>query len=127
MLGDKLGEEEGKITGMRVISVKNGIPQVEITFQSRGKLLGIEFNNLGTFLSIPWPSRVLHGEGKGFLTTKDGEVATWSGEGVGRPGPSGAASWRGSLHLLTQSQKLARLNSIRARVYDFLPKKNFAS
>ncbi len=55
----------------------------------------------------------LYGEGKEIVITKDGEMASWTGQGVGKFTGRGSASiWRGPLFYQTSSQKLACLNSI---------------
>jgi len=41
MLGEQIGEEKGKVTARRVISIDVGT-KVEVSFQSSGKLLGVE-------------------------------------------------------------------------------------
>jgi hypothetical protein len=55
----------------------------------------------------------LAGEGRGVVTTSEGEVATWTGNGVGRMlGRGSAASWRGSIYYQTQAESLSRLNGV---------------
>lgn len=45
--------------------------------------------------------------------TKDGDMGTWSGAGVGRfTGEGAAVSFRGALYFQIASQKLAHLNGI---------------
>jgi hypothetical protein len=47
---------------------------------------------------------VLHGEGQGIVTTKDGKgVDTWTGQGVGKFTGPGKVSFRGSIFLRTPS------------------------
>jgi hypothetical protein len=60
----------------------------------------------------------LYGEGQGVIITKDGEAATWKGQGVGRFVAGGAVSYRGAVDYSTTSPKLARLNTIAA-VFEF--------
>lgn len=110
MLGEVLGEESGKITGHRVARAGAGGPRVEITFQSTGKLLGIEYRGLGTYWSAMRPGGFLYGEGQGVLMTKDGDSIIWVGQGTGRFKPGGGLSWRGAVYYETASSKLARLN-----------------
>lgn len=116
MLGDLLGEEHGKIVGYRVLSTAG--PRVEVSFRASGKILGVETMSMGTYVSVAAPGGSMHGEGQGFVTTGDGEMATWSGSGVGKLKPGGAASWRGAIFYQTTSPKLARLNGIAA-VFEF--------
>ena len=118
MLGEKLGEDIGQVTGMRVLPSPNGIPQVETSFQASGVFLGTQATDIGTFVSTPRPDGNYAGEGQGILRTEDGDVATWTGTGIGVPGPGGAVSWRGCVYYQSASEKLARLNGC-AGVYEF--------
>jgi len=110
MLGEQLGEEQGKITTYRVLSTEG--PKVEVSFRATGKMLGVETKGFGTYWSVMKPGGYLQGEGQGVLMTKDGESASWSGSGVGKFTPSGGLSWRGCIYYTTASQKLARLNGV---------------
>ena len=68
---------------------------------------------MGTYRSVARAEGMLHGEGQGVTMTKDGEMASWTGQGVGRfMGRGEAVSFRGALYYQTASSKLARLNSI---------------
>jgi hypothetical protein len=117
MLGELIIEERGKITMQRVLDDTG--PKIEAAFQISGKVLGVEETNLGTFSSVLTAAAVLYGEGRGVVMTKDGEMVTWKGAGVGRfTGRGTAVSWRGAVYFQTQSQKLSRLNSV-AGVHEF--------
>lgn len=118
MLGEMIGETQGKITGNRVLPSDGQAPKVESSFQDSGKILGVEITDIGTYWSIVRGGG-LYGEGQGIIMTRDGEMAYWTGQGVGRFTGRGSASiWRGSLFYQTSSQKLARLNSI-AVVFEY--------
>jgi hypothetical protein len=55
----------------------------------------------------------MHGEGQGVITTKDGkELATWTGQGIGRFTGSGKISFRGSLFFRTTSTGEGKLSSL---------------
>jgi len=115
MLGEQIiHDERGKIIGTRVLPSQPGQgPKMEVTFQTTGKILGIDFNNTGTLQSVPKSEGVLYVEGQGVLTTEDGEMASWTTQGVGKPtGPGMAVTVRGTVFFQTSSQKLARLNSM---------------
>ncbi len=117
MLGNQVGEARGKRTGRRVLSVDAGF-KVEVSFEDRGNLLGIEGFSIGTYWSRNQPDGSLYGEGQGVFITADGEAATWRGAGVGRLLAGGAVSYRGAIYYSTASQKLARLNAV-ASVFEF--------
>jgi hypothetical protein len=118
MLGEMLGEERGKVTGYRVLPSDGHGPKVEVSFQASGQILGIEGNDLGTYWSAPKAGGFLYGEGQGVLMTRDGDMASWVGQGVGKLGPGGSASWRGAIYYSTTSTKLARLNGV-AIVFEY--------
>jgi hypothetical protein len=114
MLGDLVIEDNGKITGQRVLDVVEG-PKIEVSFLMLGRYKGIEGNDIGTYWTVPRPGGVMYGEGQGVITTKDGkEMATWTGQGVGRfTSPGGKISFRGSLFFrTTSSANLSALNNL---------------
>ena len=66
-----------------------------------------------TFVSRHISAGILHGEGKGVITTGESELATFRGEGVGKIGPSGGARCHGSDYYRTSSSgKLAFLSNV---------------
>jgi hypothetical protein len=117
MLGEQVGELRGKRTGRRVLSAEGGF-KVEVSFEDSGKVFGMDVNDFGTYVSAPRPDGTLYGEGQGVTMTKDGDMATWKGQGVGRFVGGGAVSYRGSLYFNSASPKLARLNSV-AVVFEY--------
>jgi len=116
MLGDKIGEESGKITSQKVLPPDGANPQFEATYQGSGKILGVDMTVMTTYSSVVMPDGTLHGEGRGVLLTPTGGRVNVKGEGIGRPKGSSpsAVSWRGNLYYATASQALERLNSIVA-------------
>ncbi len=117
MLGEQLGEGRGKRTGRRVLPADSGF-KVEVSFESNGKLLGVEYTEVGTYWSESRPDGSLYGEGQGVVIGRDGDVATWKGGGVGKFAGGGAVRYRGAIYYSTTSQKLARLNGT-ATVFEF--------
>ena len=116
MQGDLIGEEQGKVTGIRVLPSEGG-PKVEVTFRTNTKILGLEAINLGTYSSAVQPGGFLYGEGQGVLTTKGGDMASWTGSGTGQLKPGGGVSYRGSIYFRSASGQLARLAGMAA-VYE---------
>ena len=117
MLGEQIGEARGKRTSRRVLSVDGGF-KVEVAFEAKGKLLGVDNMEIGTYWSEGRPDGSLYGEGQGVVITNDGEVATWKGGGVGKFVGGGAVNYRGAIYYSTASKKLARLNG-SATIFEF--------
>ncbi len=119
MLGDLVLEEKGSTTGIRVLNEFPDKVVLEVCLATSGTLLGIEHTALWTYHSTIRPDGRVQGEGHGIYTTKDGDVATVRGTGVGVPkGAGSAASWRGALYFYSTAEKLKRLNDV-AVVYEY--------
>lgn len=113
MLGEMINEERGKITSVRVLPSEGGLPKVEASFSAIGKLLGMEISDLGTYCSTVLPDGSMRGSGQGIVTTRSGDVATWTGEGVGRSTGKGmGAHWRGAVYFTTSAASLRRLTEV---------------
>jgi hypothetical protein len=114
-LGDLIIEDRGKITGQRVLDVEG--PKMESSFTTEGRYRGIEGTDIGTYTSVLREGGVIYGEGHGIITTINGqEMATWTGQGIGRFTGPGKISFRGSLFFRTPSinegGKLSFLNNL---------------
>ena len=118
MLGERIGEETGKVTGRRVLPSDGQGPKVETSFQSSGTLLGKATTTFGTYWAVMRADGTLYGEGQGVTMTTDGGAASWIGSGLGRLTAEGGASFRGAIYFQTATPGLARLNSI-AGVYEY--------
>ena len=116
MLGELLGETTGKRILRRVLSVDP--PNVEVSFEEGGKMLGVNANGFGTYSSVVSNDGSIHGVGQGVIMTQDGDMISWKGSGVGKFKERGAVSYRGILYYRTNSQKLARLNNA-AGVFEY--------
>lgn len=119
MLGERIGDAIGEMTGLRVLPPVNGKPRLEVSFRQSGTILGVHIDDMGTYESVAQPDGTFTGRGQGVSMTEDGEMLVWTGDGVGTPkGRAGAMAWRGAIYYRTTSQKLARLNGI-AVIYEF--------
>jgi hypothetical protein len=118
MLGELIGESQGKRTARRVLSTEAGGLKVEVSFEASGKLLGGQTIEIGTYWSESRPDGGLYGEGQGVVLTPDGGMATWKGAGLGKFTGGGAVSYRGAIYYSTATPKLARLNA-HAAVFEF--------
>lgn len=116
MLSEQIYTGQGKRTARRVLNTQPFT--VEVSFEDKGKLLGLEGANIGTYTSSPRPDGTLAGEGQGIFASADGEVLTWKGIGTGRLMAGGAVSYRGALTYTATSQRFSRLNLI-AGVFEF--------
>jgi hypothetical protein len=111
MLGELIYEHKGKITSQRVLDVEGA--KMETSFSGSAKYRGTDGTEIGTYWSIYRPEGVLYGEGQGLITTKDGEIATWTGSGIGRFTGQGKIRFHGPLFYRTYSTgKLAFLNNL---------------
>ena len=118
MLGEQLFEESGQITLQRVLPSTGSLPLIEASFVTTGTFRGIEYRNTGTFEAVAQPDGTLRGDGQGLSTTVDGDMVTWTGNGVGRPGEGGAVSWRGVFYNQTASERFVSLNGL-AVIFEF--------
>ena len=106
MLGEQVSEFNGKITGQRVLDVEG--PTMETSVGASGNLMGIKASETITFMAKVTSNGILHGVGNGIVMTADGEMATYTGEGIGRIDSTGSINWRGSIFCKTSSNgKLA--------------------
>jgi hypothetical protein len=113
MLGDKLGEEIGKVTVRRVLPSEGAGPMMETTFEAQGSILGVAHKTTGTYSSVMRPDGSLFGNGQGIVMSAEGG-ATWVGQGVGTLKKDGSVSYRGAIFYQTTSAKWARLNGAAA-------------
>jgi hypothetical protein len=113
MLGELIGEMEGKVSSQRVIDVKG--PTMETSVTASGRLRGVQVTETLTYVANTSSKGVLHGVGNGIITTEDGDIATYTGEGIGKFDASGVLNWRGAIFFETSSEeKLGFLNNIVA-------------
>src|SRR5215213_1796214 len=112
MLGEQILESKGKIIGQRVLDVEG--PTIETSVSVSGSIKGTQVKETLTFEGRPTTSKgVLYGRGKGVIMAGESELATYTGEGVGRVSSSGSINWRGSIFYSTSSNgKLSFLNNL---------------
>jgi len=113
MLGEKIGDETGKVTTRRVLPGDDyRYVKMEISFEGQGTVFGIQAMNMGTYTVFERIPGQMYGEGRGILMTMDGDGAIWSGNGVGHMGENGQMVFAFAISVQTDSQKLARLNNV---------------
>ena len=115
MLGEQIGESQGKVTSQRVLPGDDfRYLKMELTFQESGKMFGMPVNGMGTYTIFERIPGQMYGEGQGMFMTADGESAMWNGHGVAHPTGQGMGiSVRFSLAVQAQKTgNLGRLNDV---------------
>jgi hypothetical protein len=84
-------------------------PTMETSVTASGNVKGIQASETITFVGRVRSNGTLHGIGNGIVMTADGEMATYTGEGIGRIDSSGNINRRGSI---SSNGKLAFLNNL---------------
>jgi len=111
MLGEQFGELKGKITGQRVLDTEG--PAMETNVSATGNIMGTNIREMHTCMSKSVSTGVLHGWGNGVVMSSEGDVASYTGEAIGKINSSGTVLWRGSLFYKSSSNgKLASLNNL---------------
>lgn len=111
MLGELIGENQGKISSQRVIDVRG--PTMETSIMASGRLGSVRVTETLTYAANTSSRGVLHGVGSGIVTTLEGDLATYTGEGIGRYDASGVLNWRGAIFFETSSEgKLGFINNL---------------
>jgi hypothetical protein len=109
MLGEQIAELKGKMTGQRVLDSEGAM---ETSISARGSVRGTQVSENLTYVARPTSAGVLHGEGQGVIMAGDSEMATVTGEGIGRFTASGI-KLRGAVFFRTSSTgKLSFLNNV---------------
>ncbi len=111
MLGEQFGELKGKITGQRVLDAEG--PKIETNVSATGNFVGSQVRVTLTYVGKPLSNGVLHGWGNGVIISSEGDMATYTGEAIGKIDSSGTVRWRGSLFYKSSSNgKLASLSNL---------------
>ena len=118
MLGERIGEGTGKVTTQRVLPSDGGAPRVETSFQGAGTIFGVPTTEIATYVSVLRPDGSMFGQGQGVVMGKNGEAASWTGQGVGKAKPDGSVSYRGAIYVQSAAPAWAKLNSL-ACVYEY--------
>jgi hypothetical protein len=118
MLGERIGEDKGKVTLQRVLPNPGGPPKMETNFFATGTLFGVPATDTGTYVAVQRTDGSLFGEGQGISMSSDGDTASWVGQGVGTLRKDGSISFRGAIYFQTASARWARLNN-EAVIYEY--------
>jgi hypothetical protein len=113
MLGEKLGSERGRITGRRVLPADDfRFMKMEISFETEVELLGMQGQEVGTYVVYERGPGQMYGEGQGVVMLADGSGAIWNGHGVAQPTADGGIMVAASIAFQTTNEKLSRLNEV---------------
>ncbi|HZT05456.1 MAG TPA: hypothetical protein VFC51_00355 [Chloroflexota bacterium] len=114
MLGEKIGEMTGRVTGMRVLPGDDyRFIKMEITVDESGKVFGVDARNIGTYTVFERVPGQLYGSGQGILETSDGQGAIWTGHGVSKMMAGMRAAFRFSIAFQAgPGGSLSRLNEV---------------
>ncbi|MDD1666358.1 MAG: hypothetical protein LUQ23_02335 [Methanomicrobiales archaeon] len=111
MLGEMLGELNGKIISQRIVSHhEGGKVKFERTMETKGKILGQDVTFIATFWQMERPQGGMFAKGHGVLMTKDGGKAIVRGAGVSVSSKGAGWSSRGSRYAQTTVPALKKLN-----------------
>ncbi len=113
MLGEKIGEESGKVTTRRILPGDDyRYVKMEITYEAESTVLGVSGMNIGTYVIYERIPGQIYGEGRGIFMSSEGESAIWNGHGVGHPTGDGAGVAIAAAVSYQASGKLSPLNSV---------------
>jgi hypothetical protein len=115
MLGEKIGEERGKVTTRRVLEGDDyRYVKMEVCFEASLTILGLKGADMGTYTVFERIPGQLYGEGRGIVITDSGESAIWNGHGVGvATGKGLGMKFAASVAFQAPATgKLARLNNV---------------
>src|ERR1051325_643552 len=102
-----------KLIGQAVSN--NAAPQVQVSIVENGTMKGVgNVTNLETWWDTYKTPRIINALGRGILTTKDGQMATWTAQDVGRINlNTGITTYNGIMFFNTNSTgSLAFLNNL---------------
>jgi hypothetical protein len=121
-LGSPFWIDNDKTTGQRVLDVNNPSgPTLETSFSDFGAGRIKDVGNattIGTIITSFRPGGTLYSQGKGVTTTNDGEMATWTEQGIGHFTKQGKVVFHGIRIFSTSSTgKLAFLNNLVGVLY----------
>jgi hypothetical protein len=113
MLGEKIGEEKGKVTSRRVLpGGDHRYVKMEINFETEGTIYGVQGMNMGTYEVFERIPGQIYGEGRGIFMSMDGQGAIWNGHGIGVGREDGSISFAASVAFQAGEGALSRLNGL---------------
>jgi len=110
--GELVLETHSKISGITILDIlQDGIKmQINGNGQSKGKY---NSNDISTTTVVNKSDGTSTWESKGMQNTHDGEMLVIWGSGNGHPTGPMSSAWEGEMHIMTNSPKLAWMNSTK--------------
>jgi hypothetical protein len=112
MIGEMIGELTGKVTCQRIIRCHSKELKLERTFESKGKVLGMDVTFIATTKSWERPQGGMFSDGNGVLMTMKGEKVILHGSGISVAMKGAAVSIRGVRYAQTTAPSFSRLNNV---------------
>ena len=82
MRTERIGEDKQELISVRVLSSSPEFKEVEYSYKANGNLYGVDFEDLGTYVSLIRPDGSASGEASGFIRTADGEMLSYRVSGI---------------------------------------------
>ena len=76
---------------------------METSISVSGNLKGAQVTETLTYVANQTSKGMLHGLGNGHIMSTEGELITYTGEGIGKFESSGTLNWRGAIFFTTAS------------------------
>jgi hypothetical protein len=102
----------GKVTSIKILNV-TGFARTEVSFTENGTMVGIGYvTNIGTFLETNKSDKTISGQGRGIITTTDGDLVMWTSYDLGQINSDKSEKYRGIIFFDAVSKgKLDFLNN----------------
>lgn len=86
------------VQSQKVLEVQP-LPKLETSFVENDTIKGgsTKATDMGTYSSVIKSDGAIYGEGKGIITTPNGEMTTWTGQGIGHVMADGTTRFTGTL------------------------------
>ena len=87
------------------------VPGWRQAYPQAGTLRGTQVTETLTYVASLTSKGVLHGIGNGLIMSTEGDLITYTGEGIGKIDSSGTLKWRGAIYFTESTGKLSSLNN----------------
>ena len=105
MLGDLLYEEPGQVTGIEVLPPEDGGVVLKGSLQAAGTIQGVAHTSIWTYTSTTRPDGSVFGQGRGVMTTADGDVVHLLGRASDQSGGPGVRPGTVERSTFTRNQR----------------------